>query len=228
MEPFIIILFIIGIALFFVLAGFLERQRREKFRKLAQELGLRFSLDDWSIERRYGFLKELLKGDRRRASMTLSGEYRGYWVEAFEYVYETYGTDSKGNRTTNYNWSNHYVLTERHPDAPLPYPELRVYPETLLSRIGQALGFDDIDFESIEFSKAFTVRSKDKRFAYDILNPRIMELLLEDKRTLLEVEDQYMALSYDHKFLTSHVKPRLDRLIAIRERFPEYLFDGSQ
>ena len=39
-------------------------------------------------------------------------------------------------------------------------------------------GYQDIKFESAEFSKTFCVRSPDKKFAYDVCNAKMMEYLL--------------------------------------------------
>jgi len=50
--------------------------------------------------------------------------------------------------------------------------------ETAGDRLKAAAGFDDIDFESHEFSKKFFVQSASKRFAYDVITARQMELLL--------------------------------------------------
>lgn len=228
MEPIIVILIILGVIVVAYLVHRAEQARRKAFRAVAQKLGLSFRMNDYGMDERYRFLGELRKGDDRCATVVLEGNYKQHQVEAFEYVYETYSRDSKGNRQTHYHWSNHYIITETHPQAPLPYPELRVYPETFLSKIGQALGYDDIDFESIEFSKEFTVRSKDKRFAYDILHPRMIEWLLKRKNTVLEIEGACIAISYEGKMHKNSVVQRIDQIIAIREQFPEYLFDGSR
>jgi hypothetical protein len=69
-----------------------------------------------------------------------------------------------------------YVLIET------PYlglPDLLIRSEGVFDRMASALGFDDIHFESADFSNRFVVVSRDKRFAYDVLHPRMMEFLLD-------------------------------------------------
>jgi hypothetical protein len=222
----VILVIIVGICIAIVAAR-MEAKRREAFRAVAKRLGLSFKLKDSSIDNRYKFLSELRKGDNRHGTIVLHGTYKDQVVEAFEYHYETYSTDSKGNRTTHHHYSNHYVITESDDNASLPYPELRVYPENFLSKIGQAMGYDDIDFESIEFSKSFTVRCKEKRFAYDICHPRMMEWLLDRKKTILEIEGPYIAISFGNKMSLEAIESRLNQLIEIRELFPEYLLSDS-
>ena len=70
---------------------------------LAKELGLHFRSNDHSVGGRYRFLDVLKKGSKRHAPICLSGTYGNYAVEAFEYHYETYSTDSNGSRTTHHH-----------------------------------------------------------------------------------------------------------------------------
>lgn len=55
-------------------------------------------------------------------------------------------------------------------------------------------GFDDIDFESVEFSRKFFVKSPDKRFAYDVIHPAMMEFLLASDPPSLDVEQNRCCL----------------------------------
>ena len=55
--------------------------------------------------------------------------------------------------------------------------------------------FDDIDFESDEFSRKFYVQSSDRKFAYDVLHPRMMEFLLQTTPPMIDVEGGALCLS---------------------------------
>jgi hypothetical protein len=57
-------------------------------------------------------------------------------------------------------------------------PNLEIRREHFFDKIGDALGFDDIDFESAEFSRKFMVKSTDKKFAYGVVHQRMMEFLM--------------------------------------------------
>ena len=105
-----------------------------------------------------------------------------------------------------------------------PFPELTIAPENMLSRLGQALGFDDIDFESIEFSNAYAVRSKDKKLAYDFCNTGMMEYLLAHRGTTLELEGDVLAVLARKRMGPDDLAPMLDHLLALRERMPGFLF----
>ncbi len=216
-------LFIVGMILFVIVAGafgwWQAKKRREAFHALAKKLGMQYQRKNRGIASRYSFLKKLDQGSNRYAENILKGQYRGHPVLAFDYHYETYSTDSKGRRQTHHHHFSFFILEQtRH------FPELRIYPENFLSKFGQMLGYDDIDFESIEFSKAFTVRSSDKKFAYDICHTRMMEYLLKDKSIALEFDGQCIALEFDRRLAVEQFEHRLNQLCDIRELIPDYVY----
>ena len=94
----------------------------------------------------------------------------------------------------------------------------------MFSKIAQAFGYDDIDFESAEFSRAFCVRSKDKKFAYDFCNAQMMEYLLANRDLSIEVEDRALALAFGKTLSAEEIESNLQRLAEIRARVPDYLF----
>jgi hypothetical protein len=63
--------------------------------------------------------------------------------------------------------------------GPFAMPPVEIRPEHAGDTIAAAMGWDDLDFESVEFSRRFHVRSPDKRFAWDLLDPRMMQVMLE-------------------------------------------------
>lgn len=207
---------IVGFAIY---GWYQERKRREAFQQLAQRLGLRYEARDPSYATRFGFLDKLRQGSNRYAFNILAGQYEGHAVHAFDYHYETHSTDSKGRRQTHHHYFSFFILEQS-----MAFPELRIYPESIFSRLGQMLGYDDIDFESVEFSKAFTVRSKDKKFAYDICHTRMMEYLLRHRSLSIEIEGRCVAIGSDRRLKPQDVEPRLRQLIEVRELFPEYLY----
>jgi hypothetical protein len=115
-------------------------------------------------------------------------------VLAFDYHYETHSTDHKGNRQTHHHYFSFFILL-----LPVTFPELKITREGLLSKIGQALGYDDIDFESAEFSRSFCVRSKNRKFAYDVCNAQMMEYFLANRDLSLELKAA-LALAFDSRF----------------------------
>lgn len=216
----LIILGIIVIAFIAYLLHLAEKKRRERLQLLAKKLGLSYSRKkNRSHARRYRFLDDLDKGSQHYTFDVMTGDFKGHPISLFNYHYETYSTNKDGHRQTHHHYHNVAAL-----DHSNDFPELRIYPEGFFSKIGQALGFDDIDFESVEFSKKFVVRSKDKKFAYDICHTLMMEYLLKHHRSTLEIEGNTVALVFDGKYKEEHAEEMLGRVVDIRELFPEYLY----
>jgi hypothetical protein len=176
----LVVLCIIGAVIWGLYAG---KKRRDAMTLLAGRLGLAFRHErDYGLADRYAFLDKLRQGSNRYAYNIMSGSYHEHEVAAFDYHYETYSRDSKGRRQTSHHHFSFFVLQLLE-----SFPELTIAKEGFLSKIAQAAGYDDIDFESHEFSRRFVVRSKDRKFAYDFCNARMMEYLLEHPDISLEV-----------------------------------------
>lgn len=218
MEPLIVIGFI---ALFIVvaIAGYIAAQkRRQAMAGLAARLGLSFDPDkDRDMARRFSFLDKLHEGSNRYAFNVMSGLYAGHDMTLFDYHYQT----GSGKDTHHFYFSFFILL------LPGLFPELTVQPEGFFSKIAQALGYDDIDFESHEFSRKFCVRSKDKKFAYDVCNAKMMEYLMANPDLVIEIEQDSLAISFNRRLAPENIEPNLNRLIAVRSLMPDYLFSRS-
>jgi hypothetical protein len=219
-----------GILIFILFAGLVvtliifsviaARKRREALAALAARLGLDFRQEeDHALAGRFEFLDALAQGSNRYAFNILSGTYRDHEVLVFDYHYETHSHDSKGHRQTHHHYFSFFILL-----LPVHFPELRIAREGFLSKIAQAFGYDDIDFESAEFSRAFCVRSKDKKFAYDVCHAQMMEYLLANRDLSLEIEGRALALAFGTRLSAAEIESNLGRLLQIRSRLPEYLF----
>lgn len=221
-DPQFILVFLAGAAVItgvMLLGVWLDRRKRAAFRLLAQRLQLTYSPErDYALGSRYQFLNQLNRGSNKYASHVLTGKVEGFDVVAFDYHYEMHSTDSKGHRTTH-----HHHLSVFATPLPLPLPEVTIRPEGMLSKIAQAFGYDDIDFESAEFSRSYCVRARDKRFAYDVCHPLAMEFLLEQPEQDFEIEGTTLASVKDHSLGPSDVEPGFRRLLAFRGLLPEHL-----
>ena len=87
------------------------------------------------------------------------------------------------------------------------------------------MGFDDIDFESLEFSKRYKVKSHNKKFAYDFCNAQMIDYLLGQQDLIIEVDGNTLALTFKGKLAIEAIRPNLARLLRIRSLMPQYLFD---
>lgn len=203
-----------------IFSSIAAKKRREAMAVLAARLGLRFTTErDTFIATRFGFLDRLGKGDNRYAYNILSGIFQGNDVLAFDYHYQTYSTDSKGRRRTQHHQFSCFIC-----NLPSEFPEVTITKEGIFSKIAQGFGYDDIDFESAEFSGKFCVRSKDKKFAYDVCNAQMIEFLLANPDLNIEIEDTALALGFASCLAAEQIEFNLERLVKIRSLLPNYLF----
>ncbi len=223
MQVLIIVAVVALIVVAAIFGQMAAKKRREAMLMLAARLGLRFDPNkDRVLPKRYQFLDKLRQGDNRYAFNILSGKYKDHDVMAFDYHYETHSTDSKGNRETQHHYFSFFLLL-----MPVAFPELTIAREGFFSKVAQALGYDDIDFESHEFSRKFCVRSKDKKFAYDVCNARMMEYLLANDDLTVEIEGPAMGISFADRLSLERIESNLNRLISVRSLLPDYLFSRS-
>ncbi len=207
---------VVAIIAVVVIIGYIcAKKRREAMAALAMRLGLRYDPSKRrDLARRYRFLDKLRRGSNRYAYNILSGNYQGHEVTLFDYHYQT----GSGKDTHHYNFS-FFIL-----QLPISFPELVIDKEGFFSKIAQAVGYDDIDFESHEFSRKFCVRSADKKFAYDVCNARMIEYLLSNTDLSIEIEGDSLAISFRRRLAPEQIEPNLNRLITVRSLMPEYLF----
>lgn len=191
------------------------RQRREEMARLAAEWGFQYYPDDpWDLPERYQQFDLFNSGHARRASNILVGDLDGRRVVAFDYRYKT---GSGKNESTHHYQAAALAL-------PILAPELKMRPESVLDRIVSWVGYDDIDFESDEFSRRYHVKCGERRFAYDIFHTRLIEYLLAcGTAPSLEMEGP-LLLTYDQG---SGSVENLRRLLAIGQQIidsiPDYV-----
>ena len=170
-------------------------KRRLELAALAAELGWTFDpAKDKSHDARYKQFEVFRQGHSRAAYNTLTGSLtidgRPFPAVMGDFTYAVTRSNGKTATTTVYNLS--YLIVR----LPFPgAPDLLIRPEGLMDKLAAAIGFDDIDFESAEFSRKFLVKSRDKRFAYDVVHPRMMEFLMSSPGRIIDIEGGAMCIT---------------------------------
>jgi hypothetical protein len=142
------------------------------FRDLARRLGLTYAPTDQDLISLP--LPLLSAGDESRRS---SGTFGGCDLTASDFAYEEHSTDAEGRRTTS-TFTFECVTTRYDASG----PRLRIAEENVLTRLADAVGMDDLRFESERFNEAFNVKSNDPRFATAFVDARMIEWLLAHGR----------------------------------------------
>lgn len=175
------VLIIVGV----VFGSIAEKKRREELAALAAGLGLRFEADaDYGHDETYGQFSQFRQGSKRYAHNRMVGVTKlggqDCRVVMGDYHYQTQGNK---NQTHTHRFS--FVLVH----LPWPgVPGLVVRQEGVLDKLAGVFGFDDIDFESAEFSRRYYVKSADRKFAYAVISPAMIEYLLSVDWPGLEVD----------------------------------------
>ena len=126
--------------------------------------------------------KTLRQGSNRYAFNLLRGEHEGRRIAIFDHHYEVKSKDS----STSYRRTMLLVRL----DVDLGVIEVR--PEHWGDKVSAAFGFDDIDFESAEFSRRYHVQAEDKKLAYELFHPKMIEYLLRRKKIRLATYGRHM------------------------------------
>lgn len=184
---FLFFLLVLGFA---AVAFALAAKRRKAAEAVAQAQGLTFSAGDpLGVTRLpHPFFR---RGDRRRVDITLSGEMGGRQVGLCDYVYTDYTTDDKGNRQSH---DHRFAVVVVSLGQPLP--QIEIAPEGLGRRFLNAIGVgNDVQFESDEFNRRFTVLSSDRDYAYTLIDARMMAWLLDNaERGSIEIAGNHLCL----------------------------------
>ncbi|HSM59213.1 MAG TPA: hypothetical protein VK849_00395 [Longimicrobiales bacterium] len=217
---------LLAIVLILVAAAFaahyyqrLERERRTALEYLAAELGLRFDGSrDPSYHRRYahGLFR---RGRKRLAENTLHGTLslggRSCAVRMGDYRYTT--GSGKNQRTHRLSYLVLHVPWVGTPD-------LLIRRERIGDKIGSGIGFDDIDFESEEFSRRFWVKASDRKHAYDVVHAGMMRFLLDGPQPHVEiVDDACLVLDGRDRWSPEEFRGWLAWAGAFFDLWPEHL-----
>ncbi|MBL1217421.1 MAG: hypothetical protein D8M59_07980 [Planctomycetes bacterium] len=219
---------IIGVLAIALVCGYFawkaEQKRRQELSLLAAELGFDFSPHrDRRHDDEYAHFEIFRKGHSRSAFNTMRGtvEIDGnrYRVKMGDFTYKVTSGSGKSRSTRTYHFS--YIILH------LPFldvPSLLIRPEGLFDKLAGAFGFDDIDFESSEFSKRFHVKSSDKRFAYDVITPRMMTFLLESMPATVDIEHSRCMLSDGRKrWKPAQFRAMLDWVVTFLDQWPDHV-----
>jgi len=223
----ILIIAAVAVVGFLVYLGWLaEKKRREAMAAFAHRIGWHFEPSrDRHHDDQYAHFEIFRRGHSRAAYNTLTGELdlsgRRCVGKMGDFTYKITHHTGKGSSTTTYRFS--YIILH----LPLiGVPDLLIRREGLWDKLIDAFGFDDIDFESVEFSRRFHVTSADKTFAYDVIHPRMMEFLLAGEPTAVDIERGRCCLSDGRKrWEPQQFEQTLDWIRQFFDLWPEHVMD---
>jgi hypothetical protein len=112
--------------------------------------------------------------------------------------------------------------------SPILLEPLLVRPETFSDKLAELVGFSDINFESAEFSKKFYIKSPDKKWAYDIIHPQMMEFLLASPMFSIQFDLLSIIVYRDNTFSPADFEDAANLVNGIFERIPDYVIQNQK
>jgi hypothetical protein len=215
MEPAFIVLIVIVAGALIAYALYSAARRRKDLTAWAGRRGLSFSREKVrDMDDRYPQFKCLRRGRSRYALNVMSGTLRGLSVTTFDYRYVT---GSGKNRRVHH-------FSALIAGSPIPLKPLFIRREHALDKVTEFFGWDDIDFESAEFSRKFYVTSPDKRWAYDVIHQQMMEYLLAAPDYSIQFDGGSIIAWKKRRFRIPEFDEACDLIKGMIDRLPEYLY----
>lgn len=145
------------------LVFYLEWKRRRDLGELAASMGLIFSKDGPDIVDLAGTGLELFRsGHSRRARNMIEAHAGSRRIQVFDYKYRT----GYGKNSHTYN----FTVALIHCAAAVPDFDLK--PETFIHKIGEMIGFKDIDLPAFpEFSRKYRLTGPDEKAVHMFFTP---------------------------------------------------------
>ena len=163
---FVGIIFLLSVGL----VAFLRKQKQKRIRNLqmfaAQNGWQSISNADVNFFQNSNYYRLFAAGRNKNIAGLMHRQYGGGQVFLFDYEYTTgSGKSTKVHTQT--------VVAYHSPHLNLPYFSL--YPESFLSFIGEAFGYNDIDFASHpHFSKRYKLSGGDERAVRQTFHPQML------------------------------------------------------
>lgn len=209
------LLVVIAVAVASIVAAFhLKARRREAFRAFALQNGLQYAEPDPFDLLGWPF-NLFRRGDGRGIENVLWGTWRQKPIHAFDYWYYTETTDSRGRRSRSYRRFSCALV-----EVPASFPHLELAREDLFSRLADHLGLEDIEFESPEFNRRYNVKAKERKFAYELIDARMLEWLVDfDQGLAFEVMGN-RVLAYGRRAKPSGLLGLIGTAVMFRDHIP--------
>lgn len=145
-----------------------DKKRTEALQLQAEAMGLQFVKEAGEdIRQRFDRFGLFTRGRKRQVKNLIEGDSGEVKISIFDYSYVT----GSGKHTKHHNQT---IAALQSPS--LSCPEFSIRPESFLDRLGGAMGFQDIDFESHpEFSRLFVLKGPDEASIREFLAAELLE-----------------------------------------------------
>jgi hypothetical protein len=218
-DSLVIVVVLVAVVVLIIYSICASGKRRKELAGWAMSKGLAFCPgNDRSFDSKYPNVNCLQKGDSRYAYNIMTGTLTSREFLGCDYHYAT----GSGKSRTQHHFS--LVIIK----SPILLEPLFIRPENFFDKLTEFAGFNDIDFESAEFSKKFYVKSPDKKWAYDIIHPRMMEFLLASPMFSMQFDSLSVIVYRNTRFSPAEFEDAANLVNGIFERIPDYVIQNKK
>ncbi len=194
---------------------YMRAQRRKKMEAWATENGYTFEASSNGLPMKYENFKPFGQGRNRKAWHIVRGK-DALEFEAFQYEYTTGSRETSNGTNTN---QRQYTYTAVGVRMPMNAPNLYATPEKMGHKLFDALGGEDIDFESDSFSRKWWVKCDDRQFAYTVFHPRMISWFEQQPKHTWQWQGPTLLL-----FTEGHISPdKVEALLSLAKGFHSQL-----
>lgn len=195
---------------------YLQHQRRQGIMAFADKHGFAYTAHAPPGLLGHGF-PLFYKGDGRGAENGVIGQWKDIEFRAADFwYYDERARDAQGRS----GGRTYHRFSVAAIEIPAWLPDLAIHRENLFTVIGDRLGAGDIDFESEEFNRQIRVKAKDRKFAFELIDTRMMQWLLGcDRRFGFEVHGKGILI-YSKRLKPTELLPLIGSLQQFRDRIP--------
>jgi hypothetical protein len=218
-PAFVFVLFFVFAAVLIVLSLLTAAKRRKELQAWADSHGLRFDrAKNSDFGDRFPGFKCFHEGHSRYGCNFLTGSWEGRDFCGFDYHYTT----GSGKNQSHHSFSG-VIL-----GSSIPLRPLQIRPENFFDKITEFFGYDDIDFESAEFSRKFYVKAFEKRWAYDVLHARAIEFLLTQPKFTIQFDTQCVLARGSGTFKPEQFEQAAGVIVGLLDLLPEYVIEQQK
>lgn len=207
----VMILLVIGVVAY--LGHQAAKRRQEEMFLLAAQLGLQFEPHPEDLHDRYDGFTPFGRGDSRKCHNHLFGRAGEIDWDIFDYQFTT-GT---GKDRHTEHWG--IVVAQ----ISLVLPRMTIRPEGFFDKFAALVGFDDINFESEQFSSRYHVKCDDRKACFDLIHPQMMEYLLAGEARDWQIRGTRIILTRRGKQSIEQIDQDIKLIEGFMTRVPQYM-----
>ncbi|HWP39327.1 MAG TPA: hypothetical protein VNL70_00280 [Tepidisphaeraceae bacterium] len=218
MQALIIISLLIAIVVIAAIIGrYTHRKRQQQMSELASSLGFAFDPEPLDVQARYVGFWPMDVGRSHSSFNLISGVTDRPTSIQWEIFDHRYTTGSGKNRRT------HHMTIVAATVGQFSFPRLTMRPEGIFDKLAAMVGYDDIDFPSDEFSSRYHVKCEDRRFAYDLLTPRVIEYLLASPPRHWQLAGPRIVLVSSGRASADDIRQAMSLIEGFIQRIPQHV-----